>query len=65
MWKRQLSADEIIYFKHATIPIQDTFDLQIEAYFPLNQAVCTPEVAAEGLGCRVREVACLTVNPKL
>ena len=44
MWRRALSAAEIRFYKHATVAISRTFDLGVEAYFPLNNAVCTPEV---------------------
>jgi hypothetical protein len=44
MWRRALSAPEIRFYKHATIAMADTLDLGVEAYFPLNSAVCTPEV---------------------
>ena len=44
MWRRVLSETEIVYYKHATIAIDNTYDLGVEAYWPLNSAVCTPEV---------------------
>jgi len=67
MWRRELSATEIIYYKHATVAIASTVELGIEAYFPLNSAVCTPEVCVYVCVCvcvclRVSAYVCLCLS---